>query len=196
MTYPSRIPTDGLQDLLYWLDLNASVMVDTVISQSQLHASAVPWSRWQFLGGLFTDANLTTLYSFASDTEAQGSISEFKPNSGLWTNVSMGGGVTDSMSEGISVTTATSGLGLGFITGGYNNPEGTSASSGMIRFDASVPDALNWRNETEGAPILIRGVMEYARFGSKGIIIAVGGYHEVSSKTKAQHMIMWLILGQ
>ena len=76
-----------------------------------------------------------------------------------------------------SVTTSTSGLGLGFAIGGNY----TKAPTGMIVLDASNPDSLSWTNETDGIPILSGGEMQYARYGKKGVLIAFGGYSAVSS---------------
>lgn len=101
----------------------------------------------------------------------------------------------NSLSAGTSATTGSSGLGLSFITGGYDHPSANHTSSGMIRFDASVPSDLNWRNETEGVPNMTRGTMQYARFEAKGVLIAVGGYFEVYGVLTSKCSIVWLTSG-
>ena len=136
------------------------------------------------MGGFSTDANLTTLYNFAFFTDTDDTaeiIGAYNSTSDTWRNVSVGGGVVTSLSGGVSATTATSGLGLSFIGGGYNDPSASRVSAGMIRFDASTPNALSWRNETDGVPVLVGGALEYARFGTQGILVAVG-YSEVFGK--------------
>ena len=76
-----------------------------------------------------------------------------------------------------SATTSTSGLGLGFAIGGNY----TEMSTGLIVLNASNPDSLSWANETDEVPILSGGEMQYARYGTKGVLIAFGGYSAVCS---------------
>ena len=163
--------------------MNTSFPVGSIVSQKLLLAVPFQGSGWDNSGAFFIDADLTTLYSFAAFGNVASSvlniIDAFNSTTGNWTNVTVGGGVVNSLSEGTSATTASSGLGLNFITGGYNNPLASSTAAGMIRFDASISSALTWRNETDGVPGLARGTMQYVRSGSKGVLLAVGGFLRV-----------------
>ncbi|KAL9632548.1 MAG: hypothetical protein Q9164_005258 [Protoblastenia rupestris] len=171
----------SLEPELFWLDLNASFPVDTIISESILHSDRVPGLQWQGQGAFFTDIDLTTIYSFGGfnewDDQFQSTVETFITTSQIWANSTIGGGAFNNRDRSFSAsaTTATSGLGLSFTSGGFNpdNPKG------MIRFDVSSPISPTWRNETKGVPPLVGATMQYARFGDQGVLIAVGGYKDV-----------------
>ena len=153
--------------------------MDTIIPSNMIHFVQVPGSQWQGQGAFFTDTNLTTMYNFAGFgdkyTQQLNSVETFNTSSQKWGNASVSGGAFNSLARGFSAsaTTATSGLGLGFITGGL---DAAPEPQGMIRFDASEPDMLQWRNETQEVPHTVGATMQYARFGTSGILIVVGGY--------------------
>ncbi|KAL9595678.1 MAG: hypothetical protein Q9179_004890 [Wetmoreana sp. 5 TL-2023] len=71
---------------------------------------------------------------------------------------------------------STSGLGLGFISGGGTPDDDV----GLITFNASDPSALTWTYQSRGTPHLELGAMQYARFGDKGVLVAFGGYIDLS----------------
>ena len=142
--------------------------------------------QWQGLGAFFTDANMTSLYRFAGfsgrDTEFTNTVDILNITSHSWVNSSVSGGSFQNFdtSWSASATTATSGLGLAFITGGLN---GLPNSEDMISFDASDTKILKRTDETISAPIGLGATMQYARIGTKGVLIAVGGIQDVRDFT-------------
>ena len=168
---------------LYWLDLNSSFPVDTIIPANTLHSTPVPGAQWQGQGAFFTDANLTTMYSFAGfgqpeKVSLRDTVETFNTSSQTWGDASISGGANDSLARLFhsSATTATSGLGLNFIIGVLND---TPEPQAIIQFDASEPDSLHWTTETQNVPYTAAATMQYARFGSKGVLIVVGGFVDV-----------------
>lgn len=140
----------------------------------------VPGSDWQGNGAFFTDRLLTTMYHFAGYADSDNAtVQSFNATLQTWANVSVSGGSLNYMSRGGAAfaTSSTSGLGLGFISGGSD----AQTLPGLITFNASDPSALSWTNETQGTPHLDLGTMQYARFGDKGVLIAFGGYTDVCS---------------
>ena len=176
-----RDANSRIEPELFWLDLNESFPVDTVISASILQSDRVQGFQWQGQGAFFTDIDLTTIYSFGGfnewDGQFQNTVETFNTTSQTWANTTIGGGAFNNRDRSFSTsaTTATSGLGLSFTSGGFNkaNPKG------MIRFDVSNPTAPKWTNETKDVPPLVGATMQYARFGDQGVLIAVGGYNDV-----------------
>ena len=172
---------------MYWLDLNVSSTVDSTIPSNSLHSAAAEGSQWHAQGAFFTDANLTTMYSFGGFQEDKtttavplDTVEAFNTTLGTWANVTVNGGAFNSLSRTLasSANAASAGLGLSFVTGGSESGE---APPGLIRFDASDPTALAWTNETQGVPRMIGSTMQYARFGNKGVLIAIGGYTDLNS---------------
>lgn len=165
--------------------MNASFVVDSIIPHNLLHSVQAQGSQWQNAGAFFTDTNLTTMYSFGGFQEDEASkaiklnsVEAFNTTTETWTNASVSGGAYNSLGRNLAsaANTATSGLGLSFITGGGDLG---GPPAGMIRFDASDPAALKWTNETQGVPQMIGSTMQYARFGNKGVLVAFGGYSDV-----------------
>ena len=187
--YPAETPAENQ---LFWLDLNSTLPIDTIIPGSSLQSTTVPGSEWhteQGRGTFLTDASMDAIYftlSVQNSNVSSHTLESFNTTSQTWSNVS----VIDenhNLSKlpydpigaylSSSATTSTSGLGLGFaVGGGYTN-----APSGMLVLDASNPDSLSWTNETGGIPILSGAEMQYARYGKKGVLIAFGGYCAVCS---------------
>ena len=157
--------------------------MDSTIPSARINSVRIPGAQWQGQGTFFTDANLTTMYNFAGfgdkDTQQLNSVETFNTLSQKWGNASVSGGAFNSLGRGFSASanTATSGLGLGFITGGL---DAAPEPQGMIRFDASEPGLLQWRNETQEVPHTVGATMQYARFGKSGVLIVAGGYVDVS----------------
>ena len=191
--YPADTPAENQ---LYWLDLNSTLPIDTIIPGSFLQSTTVPgieWRTWQGRGTFFTDASMDAIYFTSNSLDSSlnsnvntNNLESFNTTSQTWSNVSVIdedhnlSNVTNApvgawLSS--SATTSTSGLGLGFAVGGVR----VTAPSGMIVLDASNPDSLSWTNETGGVPILSGAEMQYARYGKKGVLIAFGGYCAVCS---------------
>ena len=165
--------------------MNSSLDVDTIIPQGVLDSTAIRATFWANAGPFFTDTNSTMLYSFASTSDGMNGqldlIAGFNSTSGVWTNISVVPGSISNIDYGTSANTESSGLGLSFSTGGFTDPSGVNIAPGMIRFDASAPDNPTWWNETNGVPNTRSAAMSYARFGSKGVLIGVGGLAPVIS---------------
>ena len=171
----------GTESALYWINLNASFPVNGLILTDWYDSISAPGDQWANTGAYWTDKDLTTLYSIGghkgADSTATNKLSSFNATTQSWFNTTVEGGNFNSLSRNFasSATTSTSGLGLGFLTGGL---EATANPQGMIRFDASDPSFLSWQNETY-APHLVGATMQYVRFGNKGILVVVGGYEDV-----------------
>ena len=180
-----------VENQLYWLDLNSTLPIDTIIPGSSLQSTTVPGPEWNTLQGrgtFLTDASMDAIYfTFNLNSNVSTNILEsFNTTSQTWSNMS----VIDEDHKlsnvthnpigrylSSSATTSTSGLGLGFTVGGSY----MKAPTGMIVLDASNPDSLSWTNETDGVPILSGAEMQYARYGKKGVLVAFGGYSAVCS---------------
>ena len=180
------------ENQLFWLDLDSTLPIDTIIPGSSLQSTTVPGSEWdtkQGRGTFLTDASMDAIYFTSNSLNSNvntNTLESFNTTSQTWSNVSVIDGdhnlsnVTyDPIGAYLSssATTSTSGLGLGFVVGGLDR----RAPSGMIVLDASNPDSLSWTNETGGVPILSGAEMQYARYGKKGVLIAFGGYCAVCS---------------
>ena len=169
---------------LFWLDLRDDFSAETVISADSLKSVSVEGSQWHGSGAFFTDAKNTMMYSFGGmtmkNTDLLDSVESFNTTSLTWAKVSVSGRAFNGFQGDLrsSATTSTSGLGLNFVTRGFDTVQ---QPPGLLRFDASDPKDLKWRDETEGVPSLIGATMQYARFGPKGVLIAVGGYISVRS---------------
>ncbi|KAL8689147.1 MAG: hypothetical protein Q9218_005119 [Villophora microphyllina] len=130
-----------------------------------------------FMGGEYT--------FYQGDTTSQApnnaTVQAFNVTSQTWSNASVSGGAYNSVTRqgAVAATSSTSGLGLGFITGGSTE----DTPSGLVTFDASNPSALTWKNDTQGTPHLVLGSMQYARYGNKGVLIAFGGYLNLFNAT-------------
>lgn len=171
---------------MYWLDLNTSFSLDGGISPNVLQSMTVPGDDWQGVGALFTDPLMTTFYHFDGHAAPNNStVPSFNATTQTWKNASVSGGSLNFIDRGesLSATTSTSGLGLSFITGSSEK----DSLPGMIVFNASDPDNLNWTNKTHGTPHLDLGTMQYARFGKKGVLIAFGGYIDVCLSSTLVH---------
>ena len=175
------------ENQLFWLDLNSTLPIDTIIPGSSLQSTTVPgieWQTWQGRGTFLTDASMDAIYFTSNSLNSNvntNTLESFNTTSQTWSNISVIdkdhnlSNVTDNpIGAYLSsiATTSTSGLSLGFAVGGAH-PE---APSGMIVLDASNPDSLSWTNETDEVPILCGAEMQYARYGEKGVLIAFGGY--------------------
>ena len=163
---------------MYWLDLNTSFSLDSVISPNVLQSMTAPGDDWQGNGAMFTDPFMTTFYHFDGFTAPNNAtVPSFNATTQTWKNASVSGGSFNTVDRGgaVSATTSTSGLGLSFIAGGSE----TVIPPGMIVFNASNPTNLTWVNKTHDTPHFDLGTMQYARFGNKGVLIAFGGYTDV-----------------
>ncbi len=186
--YQSDTPAENQ---LYWLDLNSTLPIETIIPGSSLQSTTVPGSEWRTLqgrGNFLTDASMDAIYfTFNLNSNVStNTLESFNTTSQTWSNVSVineDHSLSNVTNNAIgrylssSATTSTSGLGLGFTVGGSY----PIAPTGMIVLDASNPDSLSWTNETDEVPILIGAEMQYARYGEKGVLIAFGGYGGVCS---------------
>ena len=164
--------------------MKTSFPVDTTVSTTNLRSLPAQGSQYGLQGAFFADKNLTTIYSFGAfqdgnDTTEISTLETFNAISQKWSNTTVSGGSFNGLSRSFSssATTATSGLGLSFITGGLDV---AAEPQGMIRFDASNPDSVQWRNETQDVPHMVGATMQYARFGIQGVLIVTGGYLDVS----------------
>lgn len=104
-------------------------------------------------------------------------VQSFNVTTQTWSNASVSGGALNTMTRAgaVTATSSSTGLGLGFITGGSDG----NTPPGLVTFNASNPSSLTWTNDTQGTPHIALGNMQYARFGSEGILIAFGGYSNV-----------------
>ena len=187
--YPTDTP---IENQLYWLDLNSTLPIDTIIPGSSLQSTTVPGSEWnhnQGRGTFLTDASMDVFYftlKVLDNNVSTNTLGSFNTTSQTWSNVSvidedhnLPNVTYDTIGAYMSssATTSTSGLGLGFAVGGKY----TKAPSGMVVLDASNPDSLSWTNETDQVPTLSGAEMQYARYGEKGVLIVFGGYSAVCS---------------
>lgn len=189
LSQPNRL--SFADKLIYWLNLNASFAVDTVIPQNTLQSEQSEGSQWQSTGAFFIDPSLTTIYSYGGfnqlDTFERNSVYSYDTESQTWANVTVEGGSFNRLGRiwSSSTTSVSSSLGLGFITGGFerfvtrNTMAAVDDPPGMIQFDASDPTTLKWTNVTENVPPMVGASMQFARFGNKGVLIVVGGYSHV-----------------
>ena len=168
------------------MNLNSSIPVNTFISASNYESVGAPGMQWRNTGAFWTDKNLTTLYSVGGyddgfNNTARNTITSYNASSQAWSNVSVAGGNFNfgARNAAVPARSTTSGQALGFLTGGPDDP-----SRGLLRFDGSDSSSLTWRNETN-APHLFGATMQYVRFGNKGMLVAFGGYLDVSPDENA-----------
>ncbi|KAG8530384.1 uncharacterized protein KY384_004886 [Bacidia gigantensis] len=159
---PDDVWAGQAERYLYWLNLNASFVVDGLISQDILHPTEVPGAQGSGEGTFFTDADSTTMYSFGgvrgpNNTDCTNTVGSYNATSQTWANMSVSGGNFNGLDRTFtgSATTSTAGLGLSFVTGGLDDTPG--------------PKGMN-------VPPLVGATMQYVRLGSSYVLIAVGGY--------------------
>ncbi|KAI9818452.1 MAG: hypothetical protein M1827_000511 [Pycnora praestabilis] len=179
----ANVASNGSEQKLFWLELNASFPVDKVIASAALQSVAAPEnSAWNtsYTGLLFADADVTTLYNFGPEIDASGPPQEltllpaFNISSSQWSNVTVAGPdfTFDNLDPQGFASSIDSGQGLNFLNSG-NVVKGAS----IVKFDASDSSQLSWTNETgSNFPSTQSGTMQYVRAGKAGVLIGFGGF--------------------
>ena len=172
-----------IEQRLYSLNLSTSFPVNGFLKDTFLHSTES--SMTQYLGGgaFFTDVNQTTLYSMAGNpnnaTDGINSLNAYDVQHDSWSPVSPSGNAALNKLDrgaGMFATTESTGLGLGFLAGGID------WVPGMTIFDASDTSNVSWTNATGGIPFFWGPATEYVRFGTKGVLVVVGGYASTEKK--------------
>ncbi|GME64071.1 Kelch repeat protein [Neofusicoccum parvum] len=195
-------------DKLYYFDLggSANIEAESIISSSSLNQISVPFDTTETLenqthsqgGALFY--TLDSFYVFSGlgegSTTENNILAQYNTSSNQWSSHTVSGGNFNKLNRLFPGEASVPSTGLSFFSGGGNS--GTTRPGGrpmgMVRFDASNPDSLSWRNETStsssGVPVPARvgGNMVYVPMGEQGVILVWGGYNgtELNSTTGEQ----------
>ncbi|KAL1627910.1 hypothetical protein SLS54_002177 [Diplodia seriata] len=201
-------------DSLYYFDLsgNTDIQAETIIASSSLNKISVPFDTTTTLeeqthnqgGALFS--TLDTFYVFAGlsddSTTENNVLAAYNRTSNQWSSHTVSGGEYNKLNRLFAGTASVPSTGLSFFSGGGNSGVYKPGQpTGMLRFDASNPDALTWRNETAqsssgvSVPARVGGNMVYVPMGEQGVILVWGGYNgtEVNSTTGAPAFSFQLI---
>ncbi|OJD35109.1 kelch repeat protein [Diplodia corticola] len=191
-------------DSLYYFDLsgNTDIQADTIISSSSLNKISVPFDTTPTLenqthaqgGALFS--TLDSFYVFAGlgegSTTENNVLAAYNRTSSQWSSHTVSGGNYNKLNRLFPGTASIPSTGLSFFSGGGSSGTNKPGQpTGMLRFDASNPNALTWRNETAesssgvSVPARVGGNMVYVPMGEQGVILLWGGYNgtEVNNQT-------------
>lgn len=193
-------------DNLFYFDLsgNTNIQAESIISSSSLNQISVPFDTTSTLenqthnqgGALFT--TLDSFYVFAGlgdgSTTENNVLAMYNTTSSQWSSHSVSGGNYNKLNRLFPGAASVPSTGLSFFSGGSNSGVFQPGQpTGMLRFDASSPDALSWRNETAtsgsgvAVPARVAGNMVYVPMGEQGVVLLWGGYNgtEVNATTGA-----------
>lgn len=175
---------------LFSLDLSTEFATDGFLSNTTLQRTDMPQDvPWQTQGALFYDN--TTLYLFAGTSDempATQAMWNYNVSSNKWNRPNAAGGMFNfnNREDGWYTSDPASGQSffLGGQEGGINGVYASRHVPGMVKFDASNPALLSWKNETQqsdsrrslATPSSISGSMVFVRMGRKGVLIGFGGY--------------------
>lgn len=204
-------------DSLYYFDLsgNTDLQAESIISSSSLNKISVPFDTTSGLenqthnqgGALFQTLDSFYVYAGLGDTSTTENnvLAMYNTTSNQWSSHTVSGGNYNKLNRLFPGAASIPSTGLSFFSGGGSSGVSQPGQpTGMLRFDASNPDALTWRNETAqsssgvSVPARVGGNMVYVPMGEQGVILLWGGYNgtEVNSTTGAPAFTYQLIDNQ
>lgn len=204
-------------DSLYYFDLsgNTDLQAESIISSSSLNKISVPFDTTSGLenqthnqgGALFQTLDSFYVYAGLGDTSTTENnvLAMYNTTSNQWSSHTVSGGNYNKLNRLFPGAASIPSTGLSFFSGGGSSGVSQPGQpTGMLRFDASNPDALTWRNETArsssgvSVPARVGGNMVYVPMGEQGVILLWGGYNgtEVNSTTDAPAFTYQLIDNQ
>ncbi|KAI9831029.1 MAG: hypothetical protein M1819_005267 [Sarea resinae] len=183
---------------LYYLDLNTTFPVETFIPNGTLNTITVPMDLTPNIraqtanrgGAFFTTPD--SLYVFAGlDDNSSGNegatsddeLAVYNTTTGKWSKATVAGGNYNTANRQEGLYASQQDTGLSFFLGG----DDSEYMPGMVRFDASTPQAPKWTNQTSDpataadldavpVPHIQGGQMAYVPMGKAGVLIVLGGY--------------------
>ncbi len=94
-----------------------------------------------------------------------------------WSGAGVSGGAYNKLdrSQAMYAIAESGGQSLGFIAGGESHVPG------MVTFDSTYLNNLTWTNTTSGVPYFWGCTTQYVRFGTKRVLVSVGGYTVINN---------------
>lgn len=168
----------GPEPHLFHLDLSTSFHVEQFLANGTFDSFPLP-PTLPPNPATITEGKSAALW-FSNDTlyaaEVDSSITSFDTVTNQWQSVDVSGAHIDLQNHSPETSVSIPYSGLSFFFGETNIP-------GLVRFDASRPDALEWTNQTtqsntEGirVPKVAQAEMVHVPLGKEGVLLLMGGY--------------------